>query len=269
MQVAFSGQAFQQQSVGVSYTEGLGLLFAGVVLVVTFGSLLAAGLPLVSAILGVALSYAAIRIIALFTDVSTSAPTLALMLGPRGRHRLRPLHHLPAPRPARERDAGGGVASPTAVATAGTAVAFAGTTVIIALLGLLIVGIPFLSIMGVGAAFAVLVAVSSSVTLLPALLALGGQRFVPKPGSRAARRAEAAAAGEVHTMGARWVAIVAKVPIVAVVLVVAVLGVLAIPAASLELSLPNNGSQPRRHRQPRPPTTSRRRSSGPAATGRS
>ena len=243
MQVAFSGQAFQQQSVGVSYTEGLGLLFAGVVLVVTFGSLLAAGLPLVSAILGVALSYAAIRIIALFTDVSTSAPTLALMLGLAvgidyglfiiSRHR----DQLASGMSVEE-------SVPAAVATAGTAVAFAGTTVIIALLGLLIVGIPFLSIMGVGAAFAVLVAVSSSVTLLPALLALGGQRFVPKPGSRAARRAEAAAAGEVHTMGARWVAIVAKVPIVAVVLVVAVLGVLAIPAASLELSLPNNGSQP-------------------------
>ncbi|MGN6742299.1 MAG: MMPL family transporter [Amnibacterium sp.] len=243
MRVAFSGQAFQQTSVGVSYTEGLGLLFAGVVLVVTFGSLLAAGLPLVSAVLGVALSYAAIRIIALFTDVSTSAPTLALMLGLAvgidyglfiiSRHREQLASGMPI-----------GESVAAAVATAGTAVAFAGTTVIIALLGLLIVGIPFLSIMGVGAAFAVLVAVSSSVTLLPALLALGGERFVPKPGSRAARRAEAAAAGEVHTMGARWVALVAKAPVVAVVLVVAVLGVLAIPAASLELSLPNNGSQP-------------------------
>ncbi|MCU1474112.1 MMPL family transporter, partial [Amnibacterium sp.] len=243
MQVAFSGQAFQQSSVGVGISEGLGLLVAGAVLVVTFGSLLAAGLPLVSAVIGVALSYAAIRIIALFTDVSTSAPTLALMLGLAvgidyglfiiSRHR--------------EQVAGGmpiGESVAAAVATAGTAVTFAGTTVIIALLGLLIVGIPFLSIMGVGAAFAVLVAVSSSVTLLPALLTLGGQRFVPRPGSRAARRAEAAAAGEVHTMGARWVALVAKAPVAAVVLVVAVLGVLAVPAASLELSLPNNGSQP-------------------------
>ncbi|HET6825274.1 MAG TPA: MMPL family transporter [Amnibacterium sp.] len=243
MQVAFSGQAFQQSSVGVSVTEGLGLLFAGVVLVVTFGSLLAAGLPLVSAVIGVVLSYAAIRIIALFTDVSTSAPTLALMLGLAvgidyglfiiSRHR----EQLAGGMPIAESVA-------AAVATAGTAVTFAGVTVIIALLGLLIVGIPFLSIMGVGAAFAVLVAVSSSLTLLPALLALGGRRFVPKPGSRAARRAEAAAAGEVHTMGARWVALVGRAPVVAVVLVVAVLGVLAIPAASLELSLPNNGSQP-------------------------
>ncbi|MDH2442906.1 MMPL family transporter [Amnibacterium sp. CER49] len=243
LSVAFSGQAFQQQTVGVGVTEGLGLLFAGAVLVVTFGSLLAAGLPLLSAVIGVVLSYAAIRLVALFTDVSTSAPTLALMLGLAvgidyglfiiSRHR----EQLATGTPVEE-------SIPTAVATAGTAVAFAGTTVIIALLGLLIVGIPFLSIMGVGAAFAVLVAVAASVSLLPAVLALGGSRFVPKPGSRTARRAEAAVRGDVHTMGARWVALVAKAPVVAVVAVVAVLGVLAIPAASLELSLPNNGSQP-------------------------
>ncbi len=115
---------------------------------------------------------------------------------------------------------------------------------IIALLGLLVVGIPFLSVMGVGAAFAVLVAVAASVTLLPAVLALAGTRFVPKPGSRTARRALAAAQGEARTMGARWVGAVLKAPIVAVLGVLVILGVLAIPAADLELSLPNNGSQP-------------------------
>ncbi|MDQ1513406.1 MAG: putative drug exporter of the superfamily [Microbacteriaceae bacterium] len=243
LRVAFSGQAFQSSSVGVSWTEGLGVIVAGVVLVLTFGSLLAAGLPLVSALLGVALSLAAIRIIALFTTVSTSAPTLALMLGLAvgidsglfiiSRHR--------------EQLANGATVAeslPTAVATAGTAVAFAGSTVIIALLGLLIVDIPFLSIMGVGAAFAVLVAVTASLTLLPALLALGGERFRPRAGSRTARRAVAAAQGEARTFGARWVAAVGRAPIVAVLGVLVILGVLAIPAASLQLSLPNNGSQP-------------------------
>ena len=109
MQVAFSGQAFQQQSVGVSYTEGLGLLFAGVVLVVTFGSLLAAGLPLVSAILGVALSVRRDpdhRPLHRRVDVRADPRAHA---GARRRHRLRPLHHLPAPGPAGERDVGGGV----------------------------------------------------------------------------------------------------------------------------------------------------------------
>ena len=241
--VAFGGQAFQSSSVAVSWTEGLGVVVAGVVLVVTFGSLLAAGLPLVSALLGVALSLAAIRIIALFTTVSTSAPTLALMLGLAvgidyglfiiSRHR--------------EQLANGTTVAeslPTAVATAGTAVAFAGSTVIIALLGLLIVGIPFLSIMGVGAAFAVLVAVCASLTLLPAVLALGGERFRPREGSRVARRALAAARGESGTLGARWVAAVGRAPVVAVLGVLVILGVLAVPAAALQLSLPNNGSQP-------------------------
>lgn len=244
LQVAFSGQVFQQESVGVSPTEGLGVLFAGLVLVVTFGALLVAGLPLVSAILGVVLSLAAIRIIALVTPVSTSAPTLALMLGLAvgidyglfivSRHR----EQLAVGMPVAE-------SIPSAVATAGTAVVFAGTTVIIALLGLLVVGIPFLSIMGVGAAFAVLVAVAASVTLLPALLAIGGRRFAPKPGSRTERRAIAAREGRARTLGARWVAGVMRMPLVAAIAVVAVLGTLAIPALSLELSLPNNGSQPK------------------------
>lgn len=76
--------------------------------------------------------------------------------------------------------------------TAGSAVIFAGITVIIALLGLLVVGIPFLSVMGVAAAVAVLVSIAVSVTLVPAMLGLAKDRLIPKPGSRAYRRAHAA-----------------------------------------------------------------------------
>ncbi len=243
--VDFSGQAFQSVGVGVTITEAIGILFAGVVLVVTFGSLIAAGLPLLSAILGVVIAFAMIRIIALFTPVSTSAPTLALMLGLAvgidyalfimSRHR----EQLAVGMSVEE-------SLPTAVATAGTAVAFAGTTVIIALLGLLVVGIPFLSIMGIGAAFAVFVAVCASVTLLPAILGLLGTRIAPRPGSRAAKRAVEVRGdtARARTMGARWVGLVQRVPALGIVAVVLVLGVLAVPAASLELSLPNNGRQP-------------------------
>src|SRR5690606_21471821 len=79
----------------------------------------------------------------------------------------------------------------TAVATAGGSVVFAGVTVMIALAGLLIVGIPFLGLMGVTAAFAVLLAMLAAITLLPAILGLLKGWLAPKPGSRAALRAQA------------------------------------------------------------------------------
>ena len=102
-----------------------------------------------------------------------------------------------------------------AVATAGGAVVFAGLTVIIALLGLLVVGIPFLSVMGVAAAFAVLVAVAAAVTLLPALLGVLGRRLVaegrqPRPPPRQRQPTTAASA----RMGRRWVDLVLKAPVV-------------------------------------------------------
>jgi RND superfamily putative drug exporter len=122
-------------------------------------------------------------------------------------------------------------------------VVFAGVTVIIALLGLLVVGIPFLSVMGIGAAFAVLVAIFVAITLLPALMGLAKGRLAPKPGSRAARRATAGE-GDKPPMGLRWVRGVRKHPILASVGVVAVLGTLAIPALSLDLNIPDGGREP-------------------------
>jgi RND superfamily putative drug exporter len=243
MQVAFSGQVFQQTAFGPSITEAFGLAFAALVLIVTFGSLLAAGMPLISAVVGVLLSVAALMFSANFTDVASASLTLALMLGLAvgidyglfviSKYR----DQLALDVPIEE-------ALPKAVATAGTAVVFAGTTVIIALVGLLIVGIPFLSVMGVGAAFAVFLGVCGSTTLLPAVLALAGRRLIPKPGARLRRRAIAAVEGRTHTVGARWGALIEKAPALFIVLVIAVLGVLAIPAASMRLALPTNGTQP-------------------------
>ena len=242
VRVAFTGQVFQQTAFGPSVTEVFGLAFAAIVLIVTFGSLLAAGMPLISAIIGVVLSVAVLMFSANFTDVASASLTLALMLGLAvgidyglfviSRYR----DQLALDVPIED-------ALPKAVATAGTAVVFAGTTVIIALVGLLIVGIPFLSVMGVGAAFAVLLAVCGSTTLLPAVLALAGRRLVPKQGSRVRARALANQEGRAHTLGARWGALVEKVPALFLVLVIAVLGVLAIPAASMRLALPTNGTE--------------------------
>lgn len=279
LHVNFGGLVFQDTSFGITVTEVFGVVFAAIVLIVTFGSLLAAGMPLLTALLGVGIVIGGITTASAFTNISSTAPLLALMIGLAvgidytlfilSRHR----NQLAAGDEPEESAA-------VAVGTAGGAVVFAGVTVIIALLGLLVVGIPFLSVMGVGAAFAVLVAIGVATTLLPALLGLAGNRLRPKAGSRAERRALAQAhpapgedhlaSGEDHiasgknsapsrkgsstageqlpapqsrSMGLRWVTLVMRHPIITSVAVVAILGTIAIPAAGLQLSLPDGGSE--------------------------
>ena len=236
--VAFGGQVLQNNSPTLTITEGIGVLFAGIVLVITFGSLLAAGMPLISAILGVGIAAGGILGISAFIEVSSSAPLLAVMIGLAvgidyslfiiSRHRQQL---------AEGQDPEDSAAM--AVGTAGSAVVFAGVTVIIALLGLLVVQIPFLSVMGIGAAVAVLIAIGVATTLVPAMLGLAGSRLTPK--GRALKRA---IDHSKPALGRRWVKLVLKAPIVAVIAVVGILGALAIPALSLELALPDGGSQP-------------------------
>ena len=253
LSIGFGGDVFQKQTFGVSLTEGVGVLFAGIVLFIAFGSLLAAGMPLLTALLGIGVTMGGVLAAAKFTIIGSSTPLLALMIGLAvgidyglfilSRHRNQLANGMTPEESAA-----------TSVATAGSAVVFAGGTVIIALLGLLVVGIPFLSAMGIAAAVGVFVAILASTTLLPAILGLAGRRLIPKPGSRASRRA-IAAHGDTDevvpgrkrvkpSLGQRWVTLVMKAPVVAVVAVVGLLGVLAIPAASLELALPSGASQP-------------------------
>ncbi|QEO08561.1 MMPL family transporter [Protaetiibacter larvae] len=248
VQVEYGGQVFQQFTFGLTIVEVLGVLFAAVVLIVTFGSLLSAGLPLLSAMLALGASMGGILALAAFTTLSTTTPMLALMIGLAvgidyalfilSRHRTQL---------ARGMDPEESAA--TAVATAGGSVVFAGVTVMIALAGLLIVGIPFLGMMGVTAALAVLLAMLAAVTLLPALMGLLTGRLAPKPGSRTARRAQEhdaepadGAAPRRTTLGERWVALVLKAPVAFILGVVALLGVAAVPATQLALALPDGGS---------------------------
>jgi RND superfamily putative drug exporter len=240
--VAFGGQVFQDNTFGITVTEVFGVLFAGVVLLITFGSLMSAGMPLLMALVGVGVAIGGIGAVSAFVSVSSTAPMLAMMLGLAvgidyslfilSRHRNQLANGVDPHESAA-----------TSVATAGGAVVFAGITVIIALLGLLVVGIPFLSVMGLGAAFAVLISIGVAITLLPAVLGLAKGRLAPKPGSRGHRRATTPDTGR-PTMGHRWVAIVLKAPVVAVLAVVGILGVMAIPALSLDLNLPDSESQP-------------------------
>ena len=185
LRVEFGGQVFQDHTFGITPTEIFGVLFAGIVLLITFGALLPAGMPLLSALIGVGVVMGGIISVSAFTTVSSTAPLLALMIGLAvgidyalfilSRHRT----GLAQGEEPQESAA-------IAVGTAGSAVVFAGVTVIIALLGLLVVGIPFLSVMGVGAAFAVLVAIGIATTLLPALLGLAGVRAYSSAASESA-----------------------------------------------------------------------------------
>ena len=177
--------------------ELLGLLVSYLILAITFGSFLAAGMPILSSLVGVGVTLSAVVIVTNVTTVSSSAPTLAEMLGLAvgidyalfilSRHRRNLAEgHSPAESMSR------------ALATAGSAVVFAGATVVIALTGLTVAGIPVLTVMGLAAAAAVTIAVSLALTLLPAIALLLGERLRPKPeegaAAKASRTAQARAA---------------------------------------------------------------------------
>jgi RND superfamily putative drug exporter len=191
-QASLGGQLFATGFPALSVLEALGLLVALVVLVLTLGSLVAAGLPLVNAIVGVGLTMGLLFAATTLGPINSTTPMLAVMLGlavgidyalfvvSRHREQLRD-----------EVEVVESVAR--AVATAGSAVVFAGLTVMIALVGLGVAGIPFLTVMGVAAAVGVGVAVLVSLTLLPALLGFAGERLRPRPRSaRRGRRSPAA-----------------------------------------------------------------------------
>ncbi|PRY28945.1 MMPL family transporter [Pseudosporangium ferrugineum] len=239
LQVEFGGSLYGDSPTKSSGpAEGAGLLLALAVLVITFGSLVAAGLPLLTALLGVGATVAALGAVAATITVPSTAPALALMLGLAvgidyalfivARHRSQLASGLPVVESAGR-----------AIGTAGTAVVFAGLTVVIALAGLVVVRIPFLTAMGLAGAAAVFVAVLVAVTLIPALLGVAGERL--RPGPRTARRELAA---DRTTLGSRWVRLVTRRPLVTTLAVVAVLSVMAVPAAGLRLALTDHGSAP-------------------------
>ncbi|MCU1420006.1 MAG: transporter [Mycetocola sp.] len=253
---ALGGQLFSTSLPVLTATELIGVGVALLVLIFTFGSVLAAGMPLVTALLGVGISIAFIFLATAFGSITSTTPMLALMLGlavgidyalfiiSRYQEQLR----------------GGSdteEAAARSVATAGSAVIFAGLTVIIALVGLGVAGIPFLTVMGVSAAVGVAITVLISITLIPALLGFAGERLRPKPGktSRAKRKAHGAAATEQTVLAppvehrpnrffAGWVTAATRFPIVTILGVVAILGLVSAPALGLRLALPDAGGLP-------------------------
>lgn len=235
--VAPGGEVLQAQA-AVGSTEGIGVVVALIALIVTFGSLVAAGMTMLNALIGVGAGYAGITVLSAFIDLNSTAPILALMLGLAVgidyslfiSNRFR--QHLLEGDDPRE-------AAARAVATAGSAVVFAGATVIVALAGLSVVGIPFLAAMGLAAAATVAIAVLVAITLLPAILGFAGRRMLPRK-----QRSSAAPARHRRTLGFRWAAVVTRFRMPVIVGVLVVLGVLSIPVTSMRLALPDDGTAP-------------------------
>jgi len=239
-QAALGGDLFATSIPTVTITEAIGLLIALLVLIVTFRSFVVAGLPLLTAVLGVGISMAGIFAATAFATVSSTTPLLALMLGLAvgidyalfivARHQDQVRDGVDPEESAAR-----------AVGTAGSAVVFAGVTVLIALIGLGFAGIPFLTTMGVAASVAVAIAVAISVTLTPAMLGFVKGRVAGRP-RRTRRKTDAAPR---PTFSRRWVNAITKRPVMVATAVIVGLGIVAIPALSLNLALPNAGVLPK------------------------
>ena len=257
--IAYNGNAFDSSSEIGFTSELIGLAVAALVLLITFGSAVAAGLPLLSAIVGVGIGLMLVQLGTIVSDdVNEMTPILASMIGlavgidyalfivARFRSELVKLasgHNL-SPREvaqvikglSREQRAH---AMGIATGTAGSSVVFAGLTVLIALTALSIINIPFLTLMALAAALTVALAVLIALTFLPALLGLLGSRvFAGRiPGPKVPDPED-----EKPTMGLKWVRQIRKRPWLYVLVPVILLGLLAIPVSSMRLAMPTDGS---------------------------
>ncbi|MGW6456411.1 MMPL family transporter [Streptomyces sp. NPDC055078] len=225
-------------------TELIGIGIAAVVLLITFGSMIAAGLPLLTAIIGVGIGTSSITALATVLDLGTTTGMLAMMIGLAvgidyalfivSRYRAeRAEGHDPQEAVGR------------ATGTAGSAVVFAGLTVVIALAGLAVVNIPILTKMGFAAAGTVVIAVVIALTLIPALLGIAGDKVLGRKVRKAAKagaHSAQAQAPKKDNGGVRWARFVLRRPVAVLLAGVVGLGILAIPVGSLQLGLPDEGS---------------------------
>ncbi|WP_417216846.1 MMPL family transporter [Arthrobacter sp.] len=261
LEVDYSKDIVQDISSVFGSAEIIGLVIAAVVLMVMLGTLVAAGLPLVMAVLGVGAGVGGTLALSSVIEMASITPALALMLGLAvgidyslfivHRHRRQLLDGMDM-----EESIG------RATGTSGNAVVFAGLTVIIALSALAVPGLPFLSILGFSAAFTVAMAVLIAITLTPALLGIIGTKLVSK---RAWRKAAANTATDASAAGAHaspvsastdsaahpnaagnrgWGAFVTRRPVLMGVVGILLLGIMALPALQLRTALPDGSAEP-------------------------
>ncbi|MFC4071163.1 MMPL family transporter [Actinoplanes subglobosus] len=234
-------------------SEILGVVVALIVLALTYGSLVAAGMNLLTAIAGVGIGAAGIVTLTGFTELQSTTPILAVMLGlavgidyalfivTRFRHELR-------------RGLSVDAAAAMSVGTAGAAVVTAGLTVVIALAGLSVVGIPFLSEMGIAAAATIVIAVLVAITLVPAILGFIGTKALPRkqrsvPSVVVGPYAAVAPAPATDELPAGrgfirgWARLVSEQRWLSLIAAVAALAVIAIPFFSMKTTLAQRAAE--------------------------
>lgn len=232
LQVEGTGSLMQSGMEG-SASEAIGFAVAFVVMIIAFGALVASFIPIITALVGVAISLNLLTLGAAIVDVNQMVSMIASMIGiavaidyslfivSRYRNELNT---------SRTRaDAAG-----RAVGTAGSSVVFAGLTVVIALTALTIVGVPFISQMGIGAAIAVIVSVLCATTLIPAVLGIFGRfAFAGRiPGIRHGDEPDSK-----ESNGRRWAKFAVRRPLPVALAGLAVLAVAAVPMTRMELGM--------------------------------
>lgn len=237
--VNFGGQVVQAST--VADTEAIGVIVAFIILLLGFASFVAALVPLVAAIAGVAVTDLAILALTSVVSETNTTAVLAVMVGLAvgidysllimNRYRQELIEGKSPPDAAAF--AGG---------TAGTAVCVAGMTVFVAMVALAIVQIPFLTVMGLCAGGAVVLAVTAAQTLVPALLSLSGSRLVTAP--RPARRLARHEAPGYRFASRRYVTLLCRQPVLVLLAGVILLLLVAVPALHIRLGLPDAGAQP-------------------------
>jgi len=240
--VEIGGDALSPQASDT--TVLISLAVDAVILLITFGALAAAGLPLLTAAVGVGLSLMGIVALGKALGLSASTQQLGLMLG----LAVGIDYALFIVSRYREERAQGRQpleAAGFATGTAGSAVVFSGLTVIIALVSLSVIGIPSVAKMGLAAAATVAVAVLVAITFIPALLGFFPRAVLPRAVRRghtgaARRRWSALAADGRPNLGSRWAGFVQRYPVPVLLLAVVTLGVIAVPATHMRLGEPGN-----------------------------
>ena len=236
LQVELGGAMFTDQKQPAS--EAIGVLAAVLILLVAFGSVLAMGLPIMTALFGIGIGLAVVTLLARFTDVPSFAPQVTAMIGI-GVGIDYALFISTRYREALHEGSDPEQAVVHAIDTSGRAVLFAGGTVVISLLGLFLIGLSFIRGLSIGAALAVLLVMAAAVTLLPAVLGFVGHtidRFA-LPTAKRPKDPE-------HTVWARWARTIQRRPWPVAIAGLAILLVLAIPAHGLRLGIADAGNDP-------------------------
>lgn len=238
LQIGAQGGGIDNAGSGQDLSIPIGLLAALLILLIAFGSVTAAFLPLIGAGTGLAIGAMATQVAMRGMDISSVAPSLAIMIG-LGVGTDYALFILNRFRQGLQSGMEPRAAAEKAVGTAGHAVLFAGSTVIVALLGMFILGIGFFNGLAVAAALTVLMVMLAATWFLPAMLSLLGTKALGLrlPWARTLRPFDPET-----SVWARFGTLLQRAPLIPAIIVVAIGTVLALPAAQLQTGFPDDGS---------------------------